>query len=148
MTKKWTVLSALALGLAIAGAALARDSARFVCSGIAEFDDKGVSDKIGISIDFFDARAEGGNSRKYTLSSIYQSKLFQGTMIDRSADFGQGKISLKNARSELFVGSFKLEKAQDDSYTMVLDGKINNDPTSSKTLYPLKARLPCVDLSI
>jgi hypothetical protein len=31
---------------------------------------------------------------------------------------------------------------------MVLDGKINDDPASGKTLYPIKAKSPCVDLSI
>jgi hypothetical protein len=145
---KHTAFIALAFGLCVSSAVFARDSARIVCSGIAEFDDKGSLSKIGVSIDFFDMRAEGGNARKYTLSSIYQSKLFQGSMIDRGSEFGQGKIALKNGQKELYVGSFKLERGQDEHYTMSLDGKINEDPASSKTLYPIKAKLPCVDLSI
>jgi len=43
---------------------------------------------------------------------------------------------------------FKLEQRQDDNYSMTLDGKINEDPSASKTLAPIKAKLPCVDLSI
>jgi len=31
---------------------------------------------------------------------------------------------------------------------MSLNGKINDDPARRKTLYPIKAKLPCVDLSI
>jgi hypothetical protein len=31
---------------------------------------------------------------------------------------------------------------------MGLDGKINDNPMGGKTLYPMKAKLPCVDLSI
>jgi hypothetical protein len=141
---KWTVL---AVGLCLSSAAFARDSSRFVCSGFAELG-ADSSDKMGISIDFFDSRAGGGNGRKYVLSSIYQGNLFQGTIIDKSEEFARGKVALKHSRSELFVGNFKLEKQQDDTYTMSLDGKINNDPGSSKTLYPAKAKLPCVDLSL
>src|ERR1700674_1927484 len=116
---------ALAFGLCISSAAFARDSARIVCSGIAEFGNQGDLGKIGVSIDFFDQRAKDGQNRKYTLSTVYQHKLFQGSMIDKGEQWGQGKITLKNARSELFVGGFKLETGQKDSYTMVLDGKIN-----------------------
>jgi hypothetical protein len=97
---------------------------------------------------FLDVRFEGGKARKYTLFSIRQTKLFQGSVIDRSGDSFQGKIVLKNVQGEFYVGSFKLERGQDDNYTMSLDGKINDDPARRKTLYPIKAKLPCVDLSI
>jgi hypothetical protein len=138
----------LAFGLCVSSTAYAKDSAHIVCSGIAAFDYKGNPEKIGVFIYFLDVRAEGGNARKYTLSSIRQSKLFQGSMIDRSAESFQGNVVLKNAQSEFYVGSFKLERGQDDNYTMSLDGKINDDPTARKTLYPIRAKLPCVDLSI
>ena len=139
---------ALAFGLCVSSAAYAKDSAHIVCSGIAAFDYKGAPEKIGVFIYFLDVRAEGGNARKYTLSSIRQSKLFQGSMIDRSTESFQGRIVLKNAQSKFYVGSFKLERGQNDNYTMLLDGKINDDPTGRKTLYPIRAKLPCVDLSI
>jgi hypothetical protein len=138
----------LALGLCISSASFARDSSRIVCSGIAEYGNPGNLDKIGVSIDFFDRRARNGSDREYTLSSIYQRKLFQGSMIDKSDQFGQGTINLTNVRSQFYVGSFTLEQGQGDNYTMILDGKINDDPSGGNILSPIKARLPCVDLSI
>jgi hypothetical protein len=142
---KFAAFSALAFGLCVASAAFARDSSRYVCSGFAELGGDSA-DKMGISIDFYDSRAPGGSGRKFVLSSIYQGKLFQAAILDKAEDRGQ--IALKNSQRKLFVGSFKLEKAQDESYTMSLDGKINDDPGSSKTLQPAKAKLPCVDLSL
>jgi hypothetical protein len=142
-----TALAAAAITLCGTTAALARDSSRYVCSAVAEFRDGDANSKIGISIDFYDSRAPRGDGRKYVLSSIYQSKLFQGSMIDRSDNFGEGSISLKNGSSEFFVGKFKLEQQKDDSYVMAIDGGINEDPGSSRKLFPIKARLPCVDLS-
>src|ERR1700674_415367 len=119
---------ALAFGLCISSAAFARDSARIVCSGIAEFGNQGNLDKIGVSIDFLDVRARNGSDREYTLSSIYQRKLFQGSMINKSDKWGRGKIVLKNAGSQFYIGSFKFERGRDDNYSMILDGKINDDP--------------------
>jgi hypothetical protein len=148
MTTKWTVFLASAFGLCVCNAAFSRDSSRIVCSGVAEFISGGSAEKVGISIDFLDVRARGGIGREYILSSIYQSKLFQGSIIDRSDNYGQGRIILKNAQSEFFIGRFKLEMGPNDTYTMELDGKINDDPAGGKTLYPMKAKLPCVDLSI
>jgi len=148
MTKKWTVFPALAFGLCVCGAAFSRDSSRIVCSGVAEFVSSGSLEKIGISIDFLDVRAPRGIGREYILSSIYQGKLFQGSIIDKSDNYGQGRIILKNAQVEFFVGTFKLEIGQNNAYTMELDGKINDDPRGGKTLYLIKAKLPCVDLSI
>jgi hypothetical protein len=142
-------VATIALGLCAPATALARDSSRYVCSAVAEFSDQGgASSQIGVSIDFYDSRAPGGDGRKYVLSSIYQSKLFQGSMIDKSDTFGEGSISLKNGRSEFFVGKFKLEAQKDDSYVMAIDGKINEDPGSSNKLFPIRAKLPCVNLSI
>jgi hypothetical protein len=148
MTKKWTMFPALTFGLCISGVAFCRDSSRFVCSGVAEFTRGGTSEKIGISIDFLDVRARSGIGRKYILSSVYQTKLFQGSIIDVSDKYGQGEISLKNARFEFFIGRFELEMGQNEAFTMGLDGKINDNPMGSKTLYPMKAKLPCVDLLI
>jgi hypothetical protein len=144
-----TALAAAAITLCGTTAALARDSSRYVCSAVAEFRDGDANSKIGISIDFYDSRAPRGDGRKYVLSSIYQSKLFQGSMIDRSDKFGEGSVALKNGRTQLYAGSFKLEqKSGGDSYVMSLDGKISDDPTDRGKAYPVKATLPCVDLSI
>ncbi|HLH89690.1 MAG TPA: hypothetical protein VKX28_14650 [Xanthobacteraceae bacterium] len=141
-------LAAVAFTLCVPAAALARDSTRQVCSAIAEFRDGDATTKIAVSIDFYDSRDPGGSDgRKYVLSSIYQGKLFQGSMIDKSDKFGEGTITLKNGRSELYAGKFKLEQQKDDSYVMALDGRINEDPTASRKLYPIKAKLPCVNLS-
>jgi hypothetical protein len=147
MIKRLAVLAA-AIGLCLPVNAFARDSARYVCSAVASFRAEGADTQIGISIDFFDSRAEGGNARKYVLSSIYQGKLFQGSMIDRSDKFGEGSVSLKSGKSELYVGKFKLEAENDNNYAMAIDGKINDDPNSGKKLYPITAKLPCVNLSI
>jgi hypothetical protein len=144
-----STFATLAIILCVPTAALARDSSRYVCSAVAEFRDGDANSKIGVSIDFYDSRDPGGSDgRKYVLSSIYQSKLFQGSMIDKSDKFGEGAITLRNGRSELFVGKFKLEQQKDDSYVMAIDGRINEDPGSSRKLFPIKAKLPCVDLSI
>lgn len=141
-------VAAVALGLCLSGTAFARDSSRYVCSAVAAYQVEGADSQIGVSIDFFDSRAEGGSARKYVLSSIYQGKLFQGSVIDRGETFGQGSITLKNGQSELFVGKFKLEQQKDDSYVMAIEGKINDDPAAGKKLYPIKAKLPCVNLSV
>jgi hypothetical protein len=76
------LVSASILGF-IPQTATARDSFRAVCSGFAELQAGGSTDKMGISIDFVDIR-HGSGSRKYTVSSIYQGLLFQGIIIDRS----------------------------------------------------------------
>ena len=129
--------------------ALARDSSRQVCSGIADLRDGDAVSKLGISIDFFDSRFGKGDARRYVLSSIYQGKLWQGAWIDRSANFAQGTVTLKNGRSRLYEGSFKLERQKDgDSYVMSIEGKITDDPESGGKLLPVKASLPCVDLSV
>jgi hypothetical protein len=148
MVSKYATCAALTICVCLPGAALARDSSRYVCSAVVEYQIERSPSQIGMSIDFLDTRAENGDSRKYQLSSIYQGKLFQGVMIDRSENYGQGTITLKSGESQLYVGRFKLEQRPDDSYVMVLDGKINDDPAAGKTLYPIKARLPCVDLSV
>ena len=145
---KHAALAILAVGLCLPGTAFARDSSRYVCSAVVEYQADGASSQIGVSIDFLDTRAENGDARRYQLSSVYQGKLFQGAMIDRSENYGQGTITLRNGESQLYVGRFKLEQRSDDSYVMVLDGKINDDPAAGKTMYPIKGRLPCVDLSV
>ena len=107
----------------------------------------GNLDKIGVSMDFLERRAGSGGNREITLSSIYQGKLFQGSMINTSDEF-QGRIVMKNGASQFYAGGFNLMSGQDGKYTMILDGKINDDPSGGNTLAPIKARLSCVDLSI
>jgi hypothetical protein len=71
-SKSTTTLAALATLAGIlfqSDTALARDSSRFVCSGIAELHDGDAVSQLGISIDFFDSRAGNGDARKYVLSS-------------------------------------------------------------------------------
>ena len=138
---------ALTIGLMLPGAAAARDSAHYVCSAIVSYGEGDNVDKMGLSIRFDDRRAESGSGREYTLSAVYQIKLFQGIVIDRSDNFGQGKITLKNGSYEYFAGSFKLVQGKNDTYSMVLDGRINDDPFQSKRTAKIKATLPCVDLS-
>jgi hypothetical protein len=145
---KYAVLAVLVVGLCLPGTAIARDSSRYVCSAVVEYQAEGALSRIGVSIDFLDTRAEKGDARRYQLSSIYQGKLFQGIMIDRSENFGRGTIKLRNGESQYYDGKFKLEQQSDDSYIMVLEGRINDDPAAGKTMYPIKARLPCVDLSV
>jgi hypothetical protein len=134
-------------GLCVSSAAFAADSLRLVCSGPAEIRDEGFSRKFGVSIDFFDSRARDGTSRKYVLSALHQQKLFQGSLIDKSGEFGEGTVTLSNARIRFYTGSFKLEREKGESYSMLLDGKINNDPLSGNKLLPAKGKLPCVNLS-
>jgi hypothetical protein len=130
-----------------APSANAADSFRAVCSGFAELQDGGATAKMGVSIDFVDVRS-GSSNRKYTVSSIYQGQLFQGTIIDRSGNGYQGKITLRNSSRHFFVGSFKLDADQSQTYNMVIDGKLNQDPSSGNGLLPAKATLPCVNLSL
>jgi hypothetical protein len=68
----------------------------------------------------------------------------------------QGHVAIKNGASPLYVGTFRFELANADkpnqNYTLVLDGKVTDDPLDrrhlgSTKLYPIKARLPCVDIS-
>lgn len=125
----------------------AADSFRAVCSGFAELQDGGATARMGVSIDFVDVRS-GGSNRKYTVSSIYQGRLFQGTIIDHSGSGYQGKITLRNSSRRFFVGSFKLDADRSQTYNMVIDGKLNQDPSGGNGLLPGKATLPCVDLSL
>jgi hypothetical protein len=125
--------------LSSARTATAADSFRAVCSGFDELQ------KVGISIDFLDNRY-GAAKRKYTVSSIYQGALFQGVIIDSSGNGYKGQITLKHSSQRYFVGSFSLETDTSQKYSMHLDGKLNQDP-SKNVLLPVKATLPCVDLS-
>jgi hypothetical protein len=144
---------AAGIGLYFCGAAFARDSAHYVCSAVASFQSGGSDSPIGISIVFDDTRGVGANGRKYVLSWVYQSRLFQGSLTDSTKGFVQadsylqGPVAIKNGKSQLYVGTFKLDQQSDQSYALELDGKITDDPSSTK-LYAVKATLPCVDLSI
>jgi hypothetical protein len=130
-----------------ARSANAADSFRAVCSGFAELQSGGATAKMGVSIDFVDVRFGSSNGR-YTVSSIYQGRLFQGSIIDRSGSGYQGKITLRNSSRQFFVGSFKLDADQSQTYNMVIDGKLNQDPSSGNVLLPGKATMPCVNLSM
>jgi hypothetical protein len=137
--KKWTMFLALAFDFFLCDAAFSRDSSRIIFSGVAEFVNSGSYEKIGISIDLLDVRARGGIAREYIISSIYQNKLFQGSIIDKSDNYRKGKIILKNSQVRFFVATFKLEMGQNNDYTMELDGKINDNPAGGKTLYPAQS---------
>ena len=125
----------------------AADSFWAVCSGFAELQDGGVTTKMGVSIDFLDVRS-GGSNRKYTVSSIYQGRLLQGTIINSSGAGYQGNITLRSSSQKFFIGRFKLDADQNQTYNMVIDGKLNQDPSSSNVLLTGKATLPRVNLSL
>jgi hypothetical protein len=68
----------------------------------------------------------------------------------------RGHVAIKNGASLLYVGTFSFELANADnpnqSYALVRDGKVTDDPLDhrhlgSTKLYPIKARLPCIDIS-
>jgi hypothetical protein len=144
---------AAGFGLCFCGTAFGRDSAHYVCSAVASFRADGSDSPIGISIVFDDTRGPGGNGRRYVLSWVYQGKLFQGSLSDNAKNFVQtdnwlqGNVAMKNGKSQLYAGTFTLEQQPNQSYALLLDGKITDDPTSTK-FYPVKATLPCVHLSI
>jgi hypothetical protein len=140
--------------------AAAKDSTRLVCLGFGKLED---DEKMGISIDFYEARHQG-SKRRYELSTIYQSRLFQARGVQGDAAdsvLWGGPITLANPGSgrKLFVGAFEvsdIEKKETDrggdadfafSYTMVLKGKISDDPTSKTKLQPVTVTLSCIDLS-
>jgi hypothetical protein len=146
---KYIMLSVLPFNLSISDAASARDSLRLVCSGFGEIASNASTDQIGISIDFLDTRAKDGSSRNYIFSSIYHGKLFQGKIIDKSGEFPGGKLVLQQSGRQLYIGKFEFDRKEDRTYSLLLMGKINKDyPSSGSKLYPVKAILPCVDLSI
>jgi hypothetical protein len=120
---------------------LAQDTFRVVCSGFASNADN-PSQKMGISIDFFDQRS--GTARKYTLSSIYQLKLWQGTITGSGGNY-KGTVVLKNGSRRLFSGTFDLANGA-QGYTMSLDGKLSEDPGNSPP-FTASASLPCVNLT-
>lgn len=123
-------------------ATLAQDSFRAVCSGFAK-NVNNPSQKMGISIDFFDQRFAGG-SRKYTLSSIYQLKLWQGTVISSGDDY-KGTVILKNRSRWLFSGKFSLANGA-QGYSISLDGKLSQDP-GREPPFSATGSLPCVNLT-
>jgi hypothetical protein len=134
-------LAALIYALGV-NAGLAQDSFRAVCSGFAKKVDD-PSEKMGISIDFFDQRS-GSASRKYTLSSIYQLKLWQGAVISSTGD-SKGAVTLKNRSRLFFSGKFNLANGP-EGYSMSLDGKLSQDPGRTSP-FAATATLPCVNLT-
>ena len=134
-----TLMTMNALGVS---AVLAQDSFRAVCSGFVE-NTNNPSKKMGISVDFFDQRF-GSGSRKYTLSSVYQLKLWQG-MIIGSGDNYKGTVVLKNGWRRFFSGKFNLTNGA-QGYAMSLDGRLSQDPGISPPFVAI-ATLPCVHLT-
>jgi hypothetical protein len=155
---------AAAVGLSLCGTAFGKDSGHRVCSGVAAFQADGDSSRIGISIVLDDYRAGArGGEREWVLSWVYAGRLFQGSVRESEdsplPDFHgrgrntimQGRVEIKNGESPLYVGTFRFvdlanARKPNLSYALVLDGKVTDDPTSTK-LYPVKATLPCVDIS-
>jgi len=146
------VAVATGIGLSLCGTAFGRDSGHWVCSAVTSFQADENSSRIGISIVLDDWRAPGGLDRIYALSWVYAGKLFQGSVRDRT-NLGdlRGNVTIKNGRSRLYVGTFRLKRDNggqpNERYALILDGMITDDPASMK-LHPIKATLPCVDLSI
>jgi hypothetical protein len=158
-----------AMGLSLCGTAFGKDSGHRVCSGVATFQADGDSSQIGISIVLDDYRAGWrGSEREWLLSWVYGGRLFQGSARETEdsplPDFRtrgggavmQGDVAIKNGKSRLYVGTFRFEVANADepnqSYALVLDGKVTDDPLDrrhrgSTKLYPIRASLPCVDIS-
>jgi hypothetical protein len=161
---------AAAMGLSFCGTAFGKDSGHRVCSGVATFQADGDSSRIGISIVLDDYRA-GGVEREWVLSWVYAGRLFRGS-VRETKDFPlpdfqvrgrvaimQGYVAIKNGESRLYAGTFRFEIANagkpNARYALVLDGKVTNDPdgrgvidgTGRTKLYPIKATLPCVDIS-
>jgi hypothetical protein len=73
LKEAYKILALAVLEFHLLGPTLAL-AARAVCSGFAQ-NANDPSKKMAVSIDFFDQRS-GANARKYTLSSIYQLKLW------------------------------------------------------------------------
>jgi hypothetical protein len=158
-----------AMGLSFCGTAFGKDSGHRVCSGVATFQVDGDNSRIGISIVLDDYRVgRAGAEREWVLSWVYAGRLFQGSARETEdfplPDFRvggggvimQGHVAIKNGASQLYVGTFRFELANADkpnqNYALVLDGKVTDDPLDrrhlgSTKLYPIKARLPCVDIS-
>jgi len=166
-------MAAAAMGLCICATALGKDSGHSVCSGVAAIHGDGDSSQIGISIVLDDYRAgRRGDEREWVLSWVYAGKLFQGSVREAEAFprpeyrvggryvIMHGHVTIKNGKSRLYVGTFSFEQADagtpNASNALVLDGKVTDDPdgraiidgrTGSTTLYPIKATLPCIDIS-
>jgi hypothetical protein len=148
---------AAAMGLSRCGAAFGKDSAHSVSSGVALLQAEGDSSRIGISIVLDDDRAGwAGTDREWVLSWVCAGRLFQGSAPDPEGAprpdnrlggrdvIVQGHVAIKNGKSRLFVGTFPFEAGR--PYALVVDGRVTDDPGSTK-LYPIKATLPCVDIS-
>jgi hypothetical protein len=149
---KRAIAVATGIALSLCGTALGRDSGHWVCSAVTEFQADGNNSPIGISIVLDDWRAPGGRDRIRVLSWVYGGKLFQGSVRDATDSVGlQGNVAIKNGKNQLYAGAFRLKRENDgqpdERYALVLDGKITDDPAST-TLHPIKATLPCVNLSI
>jgi len=166
------VMAVAAMGLCFCGTAFGKDSGHRVCSGVATFQADGDR-QIGISIVLDDYRAgRMGDEREWVFSWVYAGRLFQGS-VRETGDFPlhnfqvggrgaimQGHVAIRNGKSRLYVGTFRFEVVHfskpNQSYALVLNGKVTNDPfgrriiddgTGSTKLYPIKATLPCVDIS-
>jgi hypothetical protein len=150
--------AAAGIGLSLCGTAFGKDSGHYVCSAVTSFERDGENSRIGISIVLDDWRApgNGGIDRIRLLSWVYAGKLFQGSVRDTgnppvNHDYVmQGHVEIKNGKRQMYAGAFKLRRVNagqpDQSYALVLDGKVTDDPGSEK-LYPVKATLPCIDIS-
>jgi hypothetical protein len=121
---------------------LAQDSFRAVCSGFVR-NTSNPSETMEISIDFLDQRYRGV-SRKYTLSSIYQLRLWQGAVVGSGDDY-KGTITLRHGSRRLFFGKFDLANGP-HGYSMSLDGRLSKDPGAMPAFLAM-GTLPCVNLT-
>ncbi len=160
---KRAMAAAIAIGLSFCGTAFGKDSGHRVCSGVATFQADGDSPRIGISIVVDDYRAGSrGSEREWLLSWVYAGRLFQGSVRETEdsplpgshrrggSAIMRGRVAIRNGKNQLYVGTFSFERANagqpEESYALVLDGRVTDDPDSVK-LYPIKAMLPCIDIS-
>jgi hypothetical protein len=140
-------LLALAL-LSLPASAFARDSSHLVCSGFMAA--KPDPDNYGISLQFDEGRSEDGNNRLETLSTVWQSNLFQGSRVNSKDGFGEnGTITLAakdDAKRIFYKGKYNLV-ATGKTYKLSLKGLLSVDPSDATSAVAISTNLPCVDIS-
>jgi hypothetical protein len=155
---------AAAIGLSFCGTAFGRDSGHQVCSAVArvqagpwsdedkDADDWGLGLRrdekerlvpiMGISIVVDNARWKAVE-RLWTLSWVFAGELYQGEWEHWELP---GHVALKNGKRLLYEGTFSFEGDK-----LVLHGKVTDNPDrrfGRTKFYPIKAKLPCVDISV
>ena len=143
--------SSLLLGLlllATSAPALARDSAHLVCTGY--MTSKPGPDNYGFAILFDDHRAEDGEGRLETLSTVWAGVLYQGADLNHTGVFGHKRAVVVTASDDVgrvfFKGKYNLiQNPKTGAYKMQLNGKMTiaqSEPTQS-----ISTTLLCTDIS-